>query len=73
MGQTYRKEDKTEVKEIIDNNIAYLVDNIEVKTNIFWEKLIEAGLYTGHDVNNIRVSISLFIKRCLASIMVIMI
>ena len=50
------------VKDIIDNNIAYLVDNIEVKTNVFWEKLIGFGLFTNHDVNNIRVSITLIVR-----------
>ena len=49
------------VKDIIDKNIAYLVDNIEVKTNVFWEKLTEFGLFTSHDVYNIRVSITLII------------
>ena len=47
------------VKDIIDNNIAYLVDNIEVKTNVFWEKLIGFGLFTSPDVTNIKVIISL--------------
>ena len=44
------------IQEIIDKNIEYLVDKIELKTNVFWDKLIKLGLYTSSDVNYIKVS-----------------
>ena len=53
-------EKKDKIEEIIDKNISYLVDHIEVANNVLWEKLTECGLYTGFDVNYIKVSISLY-------------
>ena len=53
-----KKKDK--IEEIIDRNIAYLVDHIEVANNVLWEELVECGLYKSFDVNYIKVSISLY-------------
>ena len=52
-------EKKDKIEEIIDRNIVYLVDHIEVANNVLWEKLIEYKVFTNFDVDNIKVSISL--------------
>ena len=47
------------ISEVIDKNRSYLVDHIEVKNSVLWDKLIGHGLFTSPDVQYIKVSISL--------------
>ena len=44
-------------REIIDKNIAALVESIDVKNTTLWERLIELGLFEFNDVQYIKVSI----------------
>ena len=44
-------------REVIDKNIAALVESIDVKNTTLWERLIELGLFTSGDVEYIKVSI----------------
>ena len=44
-------------REVIDKNIAALVESIDVKNTTLWERLIELGLFDFSDVQYIKVSI----------------
>ena len=44
-------------REVIDKNIAALVESIDVKNTTLWERLIELGLFGFSDVQYIKVSI----------------
>ena len=44
-------------EDIIDKNIAGLVEHIEVKNSALWERLIEIGLFKFNDVKYIQVSV----------------
>ena len=43
------------IKDIIEKNLSLLVDGIEIKHTLLWEKLIESELYTHSDVQDIKV------------------
>ena len=38
-------------EDIINNNIKYLVEDIDVKNTTLWEKLVELKLYKSSDVD----------------------
>ena len=43
-------------REIIDSNIAGLVESIDVKNSTLWDRLIELKLFEFSDVDDIKVS-----------------
>ena len=47
-------------EEIIDKNKQSLVEKIDVKNTLLWERLIELGLFNSGDVEQIVVSINNF-------------
>ena len=49
---------RDQIKETVDKNRRYLVENIDIKTSLLWERLIELDLYTGEDAEYIKVSVS---------------
>ena len=44
-------------QEVIDKNIAALVESIDVKNTTLWERLIQLELFDFNDVQYIKVSI----------------
>ena len=43
-------------EKIIEKNMTDLVDRIEVKNTTLWDKLIQLGLFTAFNVQDIKVS-----------------
>ena len=43
-------------EKVIEKNMTDLVDRIEVKNTTLWDKLIQLGLFTAFNVQDIKVS-----------------